>query len=89
MENEWCFVCVEGQVARESRVLQPFDGSLSDFKGVAECYTFTLIHDILTNSTEKTFQSGIIDCGISDHQLIFVQEMSNDLNSINAALGSL
>ena len=26
---------------------------------------------LLTNSTEEIFQSGIIDCGISDHQLIF------------------
>ena len=25
----------------------------------------------LTNSVEKIFQSGIIDCGMSDHQLIF------------------
>ena len=76
-------------MARESRVLELFDGNLSDFKGVAECYTFTLIHDILTNSTEKIFQSGVIDCGISDHQLIFAQEKSNELNSINAVLGSL
>ena len=76
-------------MARESRVLQLFDGNLSDFKGVAECYTFTLIHDILTNSTEKIFQAGVIDCGISDHQLIFAQEKSNELNSINAVLGSL
>ena len=31
----------------------------------------SLIDQILTNSTEKIFQSGIIDCGMSDHQLIF------------------
>ena len=31
----------------------------------------TLIDHILTNSTEKVFQSGVIDYGISDHQLIF------------------
>ena len=35
------------------------------------CNTSTLIDHILTNSTEKIFQSGIIDSGISDHQLIF------------------
>ena len=31
----------------------------------------SLIDHILTNSTEKIFQSGIIDCGMLDHQLIF------------------
>ena len=31
----------------------------------------SLIDHILTNSSEKIFQSGIIDCGMSDHQLIF------------------
>ena len=35
------------------------------------CNTSTLIDHILTNSTEKIFQSGVIDSGISDHQLIF------------------
>ena len=35
------------------------------------CNTSSLIDHILTNSTEKIFQSGIIDCGMSDHQLIF------------------
>ena len=35
------------------------------------CNTSTLIDHILTSSTEKIFQSGIIDSGISDHQLIF------------------
>ena len=34
----------------------------------------SLIEHILTDFTEKIFQSGIIDCGMSDHQLIFVQE---------------
>ena len=29
------------------------------------------IDRILTDSTEKIFQTGIIDCGMSDHQLIF------------------
>ena len=33
--------------------------------------TLSLIDHILTNSTEKIFQSGIIDCGMSDHQLSF------------------
>ena len=35
------------------------------------CNTSTLIDHILTNSTEKIFQSGVIASGISDHQLIF------------------
>ena len=35
------------------------------------CNTSTLIDHILTNSTEKIFQSGIIDSGISGHLLIF------------------
>ena len=35
------------------------------------CNTSSLIEHILTNSTEEIFQSGIIDCGMSDHQLIF------------------
>ena len=36
------------------------------------CNTSSLIDHIITNSSEKIFQSGIIiDCGISDHQLIF------------------
>ena len=33
--------------------------------------TSTLIDHILTNSTEKIFQYGAIDSGISDHQLTF------------------
>ena len=33
--------------------------------------TSSLIDHILTNSTEKIFQSGIIDSGLSDHQVIF------------------
>ena len=36
MENGRCSVCVEGLVAGEWKVLQLFDGSLSDFEGVAE-----------------------------------------------------
>ena len=35
------------------------------------CNTSSLIDHVLTNSSEKIFQSGIIDCGMSDHQLIF------------------
>ena len=35
------------------------------------CNISTLIDHIFTNSTEKTFQSGIIDPGISDHKLLF------------------
>ena len=35
------------------------------------CNTSSLTYHILTNSTENIFQSGIIDCGMSDHQLIF------------------
>ena len=35
------------------------------------CNGSSLIDHILTNSTEKIFQSSIIDCGISNHQLIF------------------
>ena len=37
----------------------------------AKCKTSSLIDHILTNSYEKIFQSGIINCGMSDHQLIF------------------
>ena len=35
------------------------------------CNTSTLIDHILTNSSEKIFQSGVIDSRISDHRLIF------------------
>ena len=45
------------------------------------CNTSTRIDHILTNSTEKIFQSGIIDSGISDHRLIFCTR--NELNSIS------
>ena len=48
--------------------------------------TYTLIDHILTNSTEKIFQSGIIDFGIFDHQLIFcTRKMKNELNFISIA----
>ena len=40
------------------------------------CNTSTLIDHILTNSTEKIIQSGVIDSGISDHQLIFLYKKS-------------
>ena len=50
------------------------------------CNTSTLIDPILTSSTEKILQSGIIYCGISDHQLIFVQEMWKELNSISITM---
>ena len=33
--------------------------------------TSSLIDNIPTNSTENIFQPGIIDCGMSDQQLIF------------------
>ena len=36
MENERCSVSVEGLVAGEWKVLQLFDGSLSDFEGDPE-----------------------------------------------------
>ena len=36
-ENERCFVCVEDQVARETRVLLLFNENLSDFEGVVGC----------------------------------------------------
>ena len=36
MENELCFVCVENWVAGKWKVLQLFNGSLSDFEAVAE-----------------------------------------------------
>ena len=35
------------------------------------CETSTLIDHILTNSKEKVFQCGVIDIGISDHQMIY------------------
>ena len=35
------------------------------------CSTSTLLDHILTNSSEKVSQKGVIDAGISDHQLIY------------------
>ena len=56
------------------------------------CNSYSLIDHILTNSTENIFQSSIIDCGMSDHQLIFCTRKvkwakSNKHN--NVFLGSL
>ena len=36
-----------------------------------KCNIFSLIEHILKNSTEKVLQSSIIDCSMSDHQLLF------------------
>ena len=49
------------------------------------CNTSSLIDHILTNSTEKIFQSGIIDCGMSDHQF-FVHEKQNKPNLISITM---
>ena len=51
------------------------------------CKTSSLIDHILTNSIKKIFQSGKIDCGMSDHQLIFCtrkvkQAKSNKHNNV-------
>ena len=35
------------------------------------CSTTTLLDHSLTNSSEKVFQKGVIDVGISDHQLTY------------------
>ena len=35
------------------------------------CSTSTLLDYILTNSSEKVSQKGVIDVGISDHQVIY------------------
>ena len=35
------------------------------------CCTSTLLDHILTNSFQKVSQKGVIDVGISDHQLIY------------------
>ena len=47
------------------------------------CNTTSLIDHILTNSSEKIFQSGIIDCGISNHQLIFCTRKQAKFNKHN------
>ena len=38
------------------------------------CSSSTLIDHILTNSSEKISQSGVIDMGISEHQLIYLTQ---------------
>ena len=48
--------------------------------------TSSLIDHILANSSETTFQSRVIDSGISDQQLIFVQKKWNKSNKHNNAL---
>ena len=40
--------------------------------------TSNLLDHILTNSKDKISQSGVIDIGISDHQMIFVQGKNLD-----------
>ena len=35
------------------------------------CSTLTLIDHILTNAPSRVFQKGVINEGVSDHQLIF------------------
>ena len=53
MENKLCFVCVESLVAGEWKVPQLFDGSLSDFEGVAEC-----------SDLEQYVQDGRVYCAV-------------------------
>ena len=43
----------------------------------------TLLDHILTNTNEMVSQSGVLDIGLSDHQLVFAQERNKSLNSIN------
>ena len=44
----------------------------------------TLLFHILTNANEMVSQSGVLDIGLSDHQLVFAQERNKkSLNSIN------
>ena len=45
------------------------------------CSSSTLIDHILTNSREKISQSGVIDIGISDHQLIYLTRKLHRFNS--------
>ena len=44
------------------------------------CNTSTPIDHILSNSTEKIFQSSVTDSGISDHQLIFCTRKVKQVN---------
>ena len=45
------------------------------------CSSSTLIDHILTNSREKISQSGVIDIGISDHQLIYLTRKLHRMKS--------
>ena len=49
------------------------------------CSTSTLLDHILTNSSEKVSQKGVIDVGISDHQLIYctrkIESIKHIMNS--------
>ena len=45
------------------------------------CSSSTLIDHILTNSREKISQSGVIDIGISDHQLIYLTRKLHRIKS--------
>ena len=45
------------------------------------CNTSSLIDHVLTNADEKISQSGVIDIGISDHQLIFCTRKINRIKS--------
>ena len=50
------------------------------------CNTSSLIDHILTNSAEKIFQSGIIDCDMWDHQLIFCTSKVKRTNLISITM---
>ena len=41
--------------------------------------TATLLDHILINSTEKISQFGVLDIGLSDHQIIFAQGKQRNL----------
>ena len=45
------------------------------------CNTSSLIDHVLTNVEEKISQSGVLDIGISDHQLIFCTRKINRIKS--------
>ena len=48
------------------------------------CSASTLIDHILTNSREKISQSGVIDIGVSDHQLIYLtRKLHRMMSNIN------
>ena len=66
-----------GNYTLNRKGMAPCQGAIFSLKQLVTCpkhvtcNTSSLIEHILTNSTEEIFQSGIIDCGMSDHQLIF------------------